>query len=113
VVEETRPIDVHYQKILTGLPVDFISEAMFLKAGRYYVPFRSLYSRTISNLMMAGRCFSCTHVGLGGPRVQRTTAQMGIATGYAAALCKRYQASPRDIAKDHITELRQLIGYSD
>ncbi len=113
VVEETRAVDVHFQKVLTGTSVDFISEAMFLKAGKYYVPFRSLYSRTIGNLMMAGRCFSCTHVGLGGPRVQRTTAQMGIATGFAAGLCKRHSATPREVGQKYIGELRQLIGYTD
>ena len=113
VVEETRPVDVHFQKVLTGTSVDFLSEAMFLKTGKYFVPFRCLYAKSIANLMMAGRCFSCTHVGLGGPRVQRTTAQMGIATGYAAALCKRHGASPREVGQKYIGELRQLIGYTD
>ena len=111
VVEEIREVDVHYQRVLKDLPVDYISEAMFMKVGTYYVPFRTLYSKDIGNLMMAGRCFSCTHVALGGPRVQKTTAQMGIATGYAAALCKKYGKNPREVGKDHITELRELVGY--
>ena len=113
VVEETREVDVHFQKVLKGYPVDYISEAMFMKVGRYYIPFRSLYSKDISNLMMAGRCFSCTHVALGGPRVQKTTAQMGIATGYAAALCKKHKTNPRGVATDHIKELRTMVGYSE
>jgi hypothetical protein len=117
VVEETRAVDVHYQKSLKGYIVDFISEAMFWRlepeGSLYYLPFRSLYSINIDNLMMAGRCFSCSHVGLGGPRVQNTTGQMGIATGYAAALCKKYDAQPRDIYKKHIVELRKMIGYED
>lgn len=113
VVEEIREVDVHYQKSLKGYPVDYISEAMFMKVGTYYVPFRSLYSKDIGNLMMAGRNFSCTHVALGGPRVQKTTAQMGIATGYAAVLCKKYSKSPREVGKDHIKELRELVGYKD
>jgi hypothetical protein len=111
VVEETREVDVHYQTILKGGPVDYISEAMFMKVGTYYVPFRSLYSKDIPNLMMAGRCFSCTHVALGGPRVQKTTAQMGIATGYAAVLCKKYGKLPREVGKEHIAELRKMVGY--
>ena len=113
VVEETREVDVHYQRVLKDLPVDYISEAMFMKVGTYYVPFRSLYSKDIANLMMAGRCFSCTHVALGGPRVQRTTAQMGIATGYAAALCKKHGKLPREVGKEHIAELRTLVGYGE
>jgi len=113
VVEEIRPIDLHYQRKEKGHPVDFLSEAMYHRQrGMYYVPFRCLYSRDIENLMMAGRCFSCSHVGLGGPRVMKTCGQMGIATGYAAALCKQHDATPRDVGRKHIGELRKLIGYA-
>jgi hypothetical protein len=41
-----------------------------------------------------------------------TCGQMGIATGYAAALCKKYKANPREVGKKHIKELQGLIGYS-
>jgi hypothetical protein len=109
VVEEVRAIDVHYQETLKGKPQDFLSEALFRKAEVYFIPFRCLYSRNIENLMMAGRCFSCSHVGLGGPRVMNTTGQMGIATGYAAALCRKYGTNPRGVYADHIEELRSLV----
>ncbi len=36
------------------------------------MPLRSLYSRDISNLFMAGRCHSATHIALGATRVMRT-----------------------------------------
>lgn len=112
VVEETRELDGHYQIRETGSPYDFLSKAMFLKLEKpYYIPFRCFYSRNISNLMMAGRCFSCSHVGLSGPRVMLTCAQMGLATGYAAALCKKHGAAPREVGKEHIHELRKLVGY--
>lgn len=116
VVEEKRAIDVHYQQNLSRkkeCKYDFLSTALFMEIGIYYIPFRCLYSKNISNLMMAGRCFSCSHVGLGGPRVMNTTGQMGIATGYAAALCKKYNTDPRGVYKDHIEELRRLIGYKN
>ena len=91
---------------------DFLSKALFRKTnGKYYVPFRCLYSRDISNLMMAGRCFSCSHIGLCGPRVMLTCGQMGIAVGYAAALCKQYAATPREVGQRYINELREWIGY--
>ncbi|MCF7816687.1 MAG: FAD-dependent oxidoreductase [Kiritimatiellales bacterium] len=109
VAEEVRSIDVHYQENLKDKEEDFLSEALFRKAEVYFIPFRCLYSRNIENLMMAGRCFSCSHVGLGGPRVMRTTGQMGIATGYAAALCKKHGTTPRGIYQEHIAELRKLI----
>jgi hypothetical protein len=113
VVEETREIDAHYQRKETGAPEDFLSKALFYKThGTYYIPFRSLYSKDIDNLMIAGRCFSCTHIGLSGPRVMNTCAQMGVATGYAAAVCKKHKATPREVGKTHIKELRALIGYT-
>jgi hypothetical protein len=112
VVEEKREIDSHFQRAEKGSPVDFLSQALFHPTGGlYYVPFRSLYSRSITNLMMAGRCFSCSHIGLAGPRVMKTCGQMGIATGYAAALCKKHDATPREVGRQHINELRRLIGY--
>jgi hypothetical protein len=112
VVEEKREIDSHYQLAGTGSPSDFLSKALFYKTGGlYYIPFRSFYSRNIANLMMAGRCFSCSHIGLAGPRVMKTCGQMGIATGYAAALCKKHRATPREVGQRHIAELRRLIGY--
>lgn len=112
VVEEKRAIDVHYQLKETGYNVDFRSEALFRQAGMYYLPYRCFYSKNVPNLLMAGRCFSCSHIGLGGPRVQNTTGQMGIATGYAAALCNKYGVSPREVGQSHLAELRSLVGYS-
>jgi hypothetical protein len=60
--------------------------------------------------MMAGRNLSATHVGLGSPRVMHTTAQMGAACGFAAALCTLHKATPRDIYARHLGELHALIG---
>ncbi len=112
VVEEKRDVDSHFQRKLQGAPQDYLSKALFHKTGGlYYIPFRSLYSRNIVNLMMAGRNFSCSHIGLCGPRVMKTCGQMGIATGYAAALCKKHGATPREVGKAHIGELRGLVGY--
>ena len=110
VVMEERDIDVHYQQDLKDPDKpDFLSEALFYPVDHYYIPYRSLYSKNIINLLMAGRCFSCSHVGLGGPRVMNTTGQMGVATGYAASLCLKYNTSPRGVYQSHIKELQGLI----
>lgn len=110
VVVEEREIDVHFQQNLENADKpDFLSKALFYKTDKYYIPYRSLYSRNINNLFMAGRCFSCSHVGLGGPRVMRTTGQMGAAVGFAAALCKKYGVNPRTIYTDHLEEYINLI----
>ena len=110
VVFEKREVDVHYQiNLLNADDPNFISEAMFYKTGMYDIPYRSLYSTNISNLFMAGRNFSCSHVGLGGPRVMRTTGQMGAAVGLAASVCKKHNSSPRDIYTSYLNEYLQLI----
>jgi hypothetical protein len=110
VVQEKRAVDVHYQRnLLEEEAPDFLSEALFFRDGIYYIPYRSLYSRNISNLFMAGRNFSCSHIGLGGPRVMNTCGQMGAAVGFAASLCKKYEVNPRIIYEVHLKEYMQLI----
>ena len=75
----------------------------------YAVPYRCLYSRNVGNLFMAGRNISCTHVALGTVRVMRTTGMMGEVVGMAAALCKKYQTTPREVYHHHLAELRSLM----
>ncbi|MEX0312661.1 MAG: FAD-dependent oxidoreductase, partial [Allomuricauda sp.] len=55
------------------------------------------------------RNFSCSHAGVGGPRVMRTTGQMGAAVGLAASLCKKYDVNPRTIYKGYLDEYLSLI----
>ena len=110
VVFEKREVDVHFQvNLLDQEDPDFISTAMFYKTGQYSIPYRSLYSKNISNLFMAGRNFSCSHVGLGGPRVMRTTGQMGAAVGIAASVCKKHKVNPRDVYTTYLDEYLDLI----
>ena len=73
------------------------------------IPLRSLYSRNIDNLFMAGRCHSATHLGMGGTRIMRTCCEMGQAAGTAAALATRYNCSPRDVGRAHLGELQQML----
>ena len=114
VVVEKREVDVHYQQnLMDPDKPDFLSEALFYKVDTYYIPYRSLYSKNVNNLFMAGRCFSCSHVGLGGPRVMRTTGQMGAAVGYAASLCKKYGISPRELYLNYLEEYMKLILSSN
>lgn len=81
--------------------------------GNYMIPYRCLYSRNISNLFMAGRNVSVTHAALSSTRVMCTGAAMGQAVGTAAALCKKYQDTPRGIYKKHMSELRSVLKYDD
>lgn len=106
------PIDLHppegfFAKGHPGSPPPFIFP------GTYPIPFRCLYSRTIENLMMAGRNISVTHVALGTTRVMATCALLGQAVGTAAFLAIKYGVGPRAIATDHARELRHLLYRED
>ncbi|HEU0121049.1 MAG TPA: FAD-dependent oxidoreductase [Bryobacteraceae bacterium] len=79
----------------------------------YGIPLRSCYSRNVSNLMMAGRPISATYVAFSSTRVLRTGAIVGHGVGVAAALCKKYNCLPRDIAARHAAELRQTLLRED
>jgi hypothetical protein len=63
--------------------------------GVYPIPYRCLYSRNITNLFLAGRIISASHVAFGSSRVMATCAHVGQAVGMAAALCHRDGQLPR------------------
>jgi len=73
------------------------------------VPFRSLYSTNVPNLLMAGRNISASHVGMGSTRVMMTCAVIGQAAGTAAALCAERGLTPRDLGRSHVEDLQQQI----
>ena len=79
----------------------------------YSIPFRSLYSVNIGNLLFAGRHVSVTHIALGSVRVQGTLATLGQAAGTAAALCARRDVTPRQLGRDQIAELQQTLLKQD
>ena len=102
-------IDLHYD--IPGDGIDFLTTCKQPHFGRYWIPYRSIYSRNVPNLFMAGRCFSCTHVGLGGARVINTLSQLGVAAGEAAALCRKYSIRPREVyTAGHVRELQANLG---
>ncbi len=76
----------------------------------YPIPYRCLYSKDISNLFMAGRNISVTHVGLAPVRTMMCTAQMGTVVGRAASLCQRTESMPREIYENHLDSLLQLLA---
>ncbi len=65
--------------------------------GIYDIPYRSLYSKNIKNLFLAGRVISASHVAFGSTRVMATTAHIGQAVGMAAVLATKHKLNPRDI----------------
>ncbi|WP_420400460.1 FAD-dependent oxidoreductase [Flagellimonas sp.] len=79
----------------------------------YQIPFGSLYSKNIANLLFAGRNVSQTHVALSSSRVMGTCATMGQAVGTAAALCIKKKVTPRELRNNHISELQEQLLRDD
>jgi hypothetical protein len=107
----TWGIDLHYpvkSDNFSGEPFRSIAETKVIKP--YPVPYRCLYSRNISNLFMAGRDISVTHIALGTVRVQRTTGMMGEVVGMAASICKKNNALPRDVYQKYLEDLKILMS---
>lgn len=77
------------------------------------IPFRSLYSANIENLLFAGRHISVTHMAQSSVRVMGTTATMGQAIGTAAALAIKYNTTPQGVYEQHIEELQQILLDQD
>lgn len=76
----------------------------------YPIPFRCFYSRNISNLFMAGRDISVSHLALGTTRVMRTCAMMGEVIGMACAVCMENGIDPSGIWPAHFDDLKELMN---
>ncbi len=77
--------------------------------GCFQIPFRSMYSKNVNNLLVEGRCMSTTHAAFGATRLIATLGTVGQANAAAAFLCKKYSCRPRDITNGHMEELQQLL----
>lgn len=75
----------------------------------YIVPFRCLYSRNISNLMMAGKHISVTHIAGSTTKYMGNGAQHGIAVAVAANLCSKHGTTPRGLFEQHLGDLQQAV----
>ena len=106
------PIDIHPPEGIFA-PGHPGSEPPFFFPPLYAIPFRVLYSVNIPNLMMAGRNISVSHVALGTTRLMATCALCAQAVGSAAALMKKYECTPAEIYREHLTELRVLLQKND
>ena len=75
----------------------------------YEIPFRSLYSANVPNLLFAGRNISATHMAMSSTRVMATCALMGQAAGTGAALAVRYGCLPAGVTAAHMPELQKQL----
>ena len=79
----------------------------------YEIPFASLYSTNVPNLLFAGRNVSVSHIALSSTRLQGTCATMGQAVGTAAALCVEKSLDPRELRANHTNELQEQLLRDD
>jgi hypothetical protein len=111
-VTATWTIDLHFpdaknSKYFEGQ--EFFAGTKHIKVAPYTIPYRCLYSRNITNLFMAGRDISTTHVAFGSTRVMRTCGMMGEVVGFAAYVAKKYNTSPRGVYQEHLPEFMSII----
>lgn len=108
----TWTVDLHYADLksdMDKLETPFITYCIQVPYNSpFWLPYRTLYSRNIPNLFMAGRDISVTHDALGAVRVQMTTGMMGEIVSMAATICKKYDCLPRDVYTDHLDELIEM-----
>jgi hypothetical protein len=109
-VTTTWSIDLHKPRIIPGFEDEpFRARCEKTKIQPYAIPYRSMYSRNISNLFMAGRNISVTHVALGTVRVMKTTGMMGEVVGIAASLCAKHNVLPRAVYDTYLEEFKTLL----
>lgn len=78
--------------------------------GIYQIPYRCVYSSNISNLFLAGRIISASHVAFGSSRVMATAAHISQAAAMAAVICKEQGILPADIiSKGFIKPLQERL----
>lgn len=107
------PLDDHPPEGMNGFGL--IPARSIPLAGPYSIPLRSLYSKNIKNLWMAGRNVSVSHVALSTTRVMATCALMGQAIGTAAAYCKQRTLDPAGLTSDKtaLSQFQQLLLRQD
>lgn len=87
-------IDAHGEKVSEKLP----------KGAYYEIPYRSLITNEISNLIVAGRCISASFILQASMRIQLTCMSIGEAAGIAAAWGLQHNISANSIEWDKIPE---------
>ena len=91
-----HPVDIHLPGS-TGQSVRFLD-----RPGA--IPYRSLYSEAIGNLLVAGRCISADKEAIASARVQAPSMAMGQAAGTAAALSFKEGRGVEDLDTERLRD---------
>lgn len=105
-------MDDHHPAGIRAARLGFPATIFHHAPSPYGIPYRSLYSRNIENLLFAGRNASCSHAAMSSTRVMGTGCSMGQAAGTAAALAVQHGITPRQVGA-HIGTLQQRLLRDD
>lgn len=101
-------LDLHPNKTTVGSANDF--NPTKVQPEPYDIPYRSLLSKQVANLIVAGRCHSATRGAHASTRVTVTSMAMGEAAGVAAAMALRDKKSPQEIEGVRVRETLTGLG---
>ncbi len=81
--------------------------------GIYQIPFRSYTSKSINNLLFAGRIISASHVAFGSTRVMATCGLGAQAVALASVLCSKNDLKTKEILNDqNLSELQNQLNIN-
>ena len=103
-------VDLHVKNGVRDL--DLLPSKTWNFPGTYTIPYRSYYSKNISNLFMAGRDISCSRLAMASTRIIGTCALGGQCVGTAAAMCSKMGLEPRQLAP-FVPQLQQQLLKDD
>lgn len=103
-------IDLHP---VEGVYADSPGAKQLYSNGTYGIPYRSIYSQNVPNLLFAGRNISASHVAFGSTRVMATCSTIGQAAGTAAHLARSLDVTPRELGTDHLDTLQLTLLRED
>jgi hypothetical protein len=100
---------------LSGYKIDIHSGkdvGLYFKAVEkpFGIPYGSLVSKDIDNLMFAGRCISCDAIALGSLRVISSCLGIGQAAGVGASLAVKDKILPKNVAVDEVRSILEEKG---
>lgn len=96
-----------------GFHSNGLANAEFYPPVPYGIPFSTMYSVNVPNLLFAGRNISATHMGLSSTRVMATCAIIGQAVGTAASIALREGVTPAEVDRKYISELQSTLEDDD
>jgi len=101
-------LDLHPNKTVVGSANDF--DPKKVQPEPYDIPYRSLVSPKIANLLVAGRCHSATRGAHASTRVTATAMAMGEAAGTAAALALKEKTDAASLSGVKVREILAARG---